>query len=66
MFAEFYFLTDQINTLVHVEHEFVEMRTAFSLDRTRVKKQIHQHGLAATDLAVDIKALDRRLLAACE
>src|SRR5262249_55828189 len=30
------------------------------------KKPIHQHRLAAADLAVDIKAFDRRLPAACE
>jgi hypothetical protein len=65
MLPEFHFLTDQVNALVHVEHEFVKMRAALSLDRTRVKKQIHQHRLAATDFAVDVKAVDR-LLAVCE
>jgi hypothetical protein len=59
MFAEFHFLSDQKNAFVNVEHEFMEMRAAFSLDRTAVKKQIHQHRFAATDLAIDIKALDR-------
>src|SRR5690349_11391230 len=44
------------------------MGPAFALDRTAVEKQIHQHRLAATDLAVNVKALDRWLVpvAACE
>ncbi len=59
--AEFHLLPERMNALVHVDHEFVEMRAALAHDRARLEEQIHQHGLAASDIAVDVKALDRRL-----
>ena len=62
MLAEFHLLAQRVNALVHVDHEFVEMRAALAQHRARLEEQIHQHGLAAADLAVDVKALDRRLL----
>src|SRR6516162_6344822 len=68
MFAELHFLPDEVNALVNVEHELVKMRAAFSPHRTALKKQVHEHRLAASDVAVDIEALDRQLclLAACK
>src|SRR5579883_1161700 len=56
--AKFHFLADRAQAFVHVKHEFVEMRTALAHDRTRFEEEIHQHGLAAADLAVDIEAFD--------
>jgi len=41
-------------------HELVEMRPALVLDRARLKEQVHQHGLAAADLTIDVKAVRRR------
>ena len=60
-------LTKAVHPLMHVRHEFVEMRAALVTDRARLEEQIHQHGLAAADLAVDVKPLDLvRLLAVAE
>ena len=42
--------------LVHVLHDAMEVRAAFSLERQRLEKEIHQEGLAAADAAPDIKA----------
>ena len=55
-------LTKAINPLVNLGHEFVEVRAALVLDRAVLKKQIHQHGLAAPDLAVNVEAARRRLV----
>src|SRR6185437_5622372 len=44
----------------YVQHELVEMRTALARHRARLKKQIHQHGLAAADLAVNVESFDWR------
>src|SRR6266436_2882192 len=55
-------LTKAVNPLVNVGHEFVEVRAALALDRTVLKKQIHQHGLAAPDLAMNVEAAWRRLV----
>jgi len=60
VFAAFHFLADGVNAFVHVEHELVKMRAAFALDRTGFEEEIHQHGLAASDIAVDVEALERR------
>ena len=37
------------------------MHAALLLHAARFEKQIHQHGLAAADLAVDVETLQRRL-----
>ena len=57
-----------VDALVHVGHEFVEMDAALALHRAGLEEQVHQHGLAAPDLAVDVKPFQRRagLLAAAE
>src|SRR5204863_9613665 len=54
-------LPPHMHAFMHVGHEFMEMRTALAGDRTRLKEQVHQHGLAAAYLAVEIKSLDRLL-----
>ena len=56
-------LPERIDALVHVGHEFVEMHAALAHDRRRREEQIHQHGLAAADVAEDVETLDRLLLA---
>ena len=56
-------LPERVDALVHVGHEFVEMHAALALDRRRREEQIHQHGLAAADLAENVEALDRLLRA---
>src|SRR5882724_5660077 len=47
---------------MHLGHEFVEMRAALVHDQALLKKHIHQHGLAAPDVAVNIEAARRRLV----
>ncbi len=59
--AELHLLPERVNALVHVEHEFVKMRAALARHRARLEEQIHQHRLAAPDVAVDVETLDRRL-----
>jgi hypothetical protein len=49
-----------MNTFVHVGHEFVKMNASFAHDRTGLKEQIHQHGLAAADFAVNVQTFERR------
>ena len=64
--AELHLLAQRENAFVHVEHEFVKMRAALAHHRACFEEQIHQHGLAAADVAVDVEALERRLLAVAE
>src|SRR5580692_11103222 len=64
--AELHLLPQRENALMHVKHEFVKMRAALAEHRTRFEEQIHQHRLAAPDVAVDVEALERRLLAVAE
>src|SRR5258708_1084811 len=54
-------LTKTINSLMHLGHEFVEVRAAPVGDRALLKKHVHQHGLAAPDFPVDVKPSRRRL-----
>ncbi len=58
------FLAEFENALVHLLHEFMEMHAPLLLHAARVVEQVHQHGLAAPDLAVDVEALQRRLFLA--
>ena len=51
-----------VDALMHLGHEFVEMRAALVRDRALLEEQIHQHGLAAADVAVDIEPARRRLV----
>src|SRR5690606_7949439 len=45
--------------LMHVGHEFVEMRAALAHDGRSFEEEVHQHGLAAADIAPEIKPLRR-------
>ena len=63
MLAELHILPAGVNALVHVEHEFVKMRAALARHRARLEEQIHQHRLAAANVAVDVEAFDSRLFA---
>ena len=47
---------------MHLIHEFMEMHPPLFADRHRRIEQIHQHGLAAPDLTVEVQSLDRRRL----
>ena len=58
--AELELVAELAHALVHVAHEFVEMRAALVCDGRGLEEQIHQHGLAATDLAEKIKSFERR------
>lgn len=53
-----------VDALMHLGHEFVEMRAALVRDGGVLKEQIHQHGLAASDLAVDVEPARRIVLVA--
>ena len=46
----------RMQALMHLDHEGVEMHAPLVMrgDRSRVVKQVHQHGLAAPDRAEDI------------
>ena len=50
-------LAKTVNALMNIGHEFMEMRTALIRDGAVIKKQIHQHGLATPDLAMNVKAM---------
>ena len=54
-------LAPVMNALVHVDHELMKMDAALAHHRARGKKQIHQHGFAAPDLAENVEALERRV-----
>ena len=60
--AIFQFLPEHPNPLMYVGHKLVKVRTSFSDNRARFEKQVHQHGLAAADVAMDVEALDRLVL----
>ena len=60
---DFISLADGVEPLVHVGHELVEVRAALAPHRARGEEQVHQHGLAAPDVAVDVEAADRAFLA---
>ena len=55
-----------VDLLMRLGHEFVEMGAALVLDRALLKEQIHQHGLAAADLAMNVKPPRRRLALVAE
>ncbi len=55
-------LSKAVDPLMHVGHEFVEMGAALVRDRTVLEEQVHQHGFAAADFAVNIEAARRPLV----
>ena len=62
--AEFQLLPEHAHALVHVAHELVEMRAALADHRACFEAQVHQHGLAAADVAEHVKALGGLLIGA--
>src|SRR5688500_9432647 len=48
---------------MHICHEFVEMRPPLSHHRAGLEKQVHQHGLAATDIAENVESAGRLVAA---
>jgi hypothetical protein len=55
-----FFSASRMDAVMDLEHEGVEMDAPFARCRDRGKEHVHQHGLAATDIAVDIKSARRR------
>ena len=51
---------------MRVGHEFVEVRAALVHYLALLEEQIHQHGLAATHLAMDVEATRRGVLLVAE
>src|SRR5262245_58012673 len=56
-FAVLELLPEDMNTFVHVSHEFVKMYASFAHDRAGLEEQIHQHRLAAANFAIMYKPL---------
>jgi hypothetical protein len=52
-------IAEMARTLVDVGHELVEMHPALAHHRRRREEQIHQHGLAAADVAVNVEPAHR-------
>ena len=48
-----------LDVLMHLGHEFMKMHAALLGDRRHGKKEIHQHGLAAAHVAVEIEPARR-------
>src|ERR1700674_1159726 len=55
----FQLLTKIMHALVHLHHEFMKMRAVLAADRARLEEKVHEHGLAAPDIAVEINSLER-------
>src|SRR4051794_5467451 len=53
------------HALMHVGHELMKMCATLMRDGARFEEQVHQHGLAAANGAMDIQAT-RRHLFVCE
>ena len=48
-----------VDPLMDVGHELVEMNAAFAHDRAGLEEEVHEHGLATADLAIDVEAFER-------
>ena len=59
-----FLLPPVMQLLMHFQHEGVEMHAALLLHLNMGEEQIHQHRLAATDPAIEIETLRRRLILA--
>src|SRR5690606_21055278 len=44
---------------MHLIHEFMEVHATLLLERYSREKEVHQHGLAATDLAIEVEPAHR-------
>ena len=51
-------LAGGVDAVVDLRHEFVEMGAALPSRRRDGEEAVHQHGLAAADVAVDVEAAD--------
>src|SRR5580704_13481168 len=47
-----------MDTLVHFRHEFMKVNASLAADMDTRKEHVHQHCLAAPDIAKQIKSLD--------
>ena len=54
-FAALDLVAKNAHARMHIGHELMEMGAALALRRTGGEEQVHQHGLAATDFAVDVE-----------
>ena len=60
-------LPEPAHAVVHIGHELVKVGAALADDRACLEEQVHQHGLAAADVAEDVEAFDRlAVIAAAE
>jgi hypothetical protein len=50
-----------LDSVVRIGHEVVEMDAPLAPRRQELEEHVHQHGLAATDAAMDVEAFYRRL-----
>src|SRR4029079_19558249 len=50
-------LAEYAHTVVDIGHELVEVGAALANHRTCLEEQVHQHGLAAADIAEHVDAL---------
>src|SRR6202012_5469896 len=57
-------LAKAIDALMHLGHEFMKMGAPLMLDPAVLEKQVHQHGLATPDLAIDIQPARRATILA--
>src|SRR5262245_33213336 len=62
-FTELGLLPQRVDALMNLAHEFVEMDATLAHHSRCCEEHVHQHGLAATNIAEDVKALDRLSLA---
>lgn len=51
-----------VDALMHIGHEFMEMRPTLALDGHGIEEHVHQHRLAAADPTMDVEPLDRLAL----
>jgi hypothetical protein len=58
----FHRLASNIQPVLHVGHEFMEMRAALLFDLRRFEEEVHQHGLPAANIPPDIKSARRSRL----
>ena len=52
-------LAEYAHTVVNIGHELVEVGATLADHRTGLEEQVHQHGLAAADVAEHVEALGR-------
>src|SRR5215470_15310837 len=60
-FSKFQLVAIASEPVVNIEHKGVKVRPPFAHDRATGEKQVHQHSLAAADIAPNVKPLEGRL-----